>query len=117
MNLKKILSGMFLAAAIATGSQLADVGSAEASDVWICSSYGNDYYVITESVHYSQDWYAKVKIVKDGKLQQISQYRFVPVDDDVSVSFIFNGRWNFLGRTSSNDFAATLWNKAVVPYM
>ncbi|MCI6231403.1 MAG: hypothetical protein MR630_02090 [Selenomonas sp.] len=118
MKLKKMLSDMFLAAAIVTGSQFASLGSAEAYDAWICSMNRIEYYVITESVNCTNNrWYAQVKIVENGKLKRIAQYRFVPIDGDISVSFIWYGGWEFMGLKSNNDFAATLWNKAVVPYM
>ena len=113
------IAPLALGAAIVGSALGMTSNAAEASDVWIYGSNGEDYYVITESVHgdAAHDWFAKVKTVRNGRLERTTQYRFISVEDYITVNHKENGQWHFDGHTNDNSFAWMLWEKAVVPYM
>ena len=69
--------GMFIALLLAFSALLP--GHASAEDLWVYQGPdGVDYYLMTETIEYTDHWYADVKFVRDGEMKFLARFRFIP---------------------------------------
>ena len=108
--------GMFIALLLAFSALLP--GHASAEDLWVYQGPdGVDYYLMTETIEYTDHWYADVKFVRDGEMKFLARFRFIPtgevVDDQDEIAadmwWRSQGKWIEMGLSPEDALASALW--------
>ena len=119
---KWICKGMFIALLLGFFSLLP--GRASAEDIWVYQGPdGMDYYLMPETLEYTDHWYADVKFVRDGEMKVLARFRFVPtgnvVDDrDEIAAYMWwrsQSKWIEMGRSPEDALASALWMDGISP--
>ena len=95
-----------------------------AEDLWVYQGPdGVDYYLMPETLEYTDHWYADVKFVRDGEMKFLARFRFVPtgkmVDDQYEIAadmwWRSQGKWIEMGKSPEDALATALWVDGISP--
>lgn len=99
-------------------------GRASAEDIWVYQGLdGVDYYLMPETLEYTDHWYADVKFVRDGEMKFLARFRFVPtgnvVDNQYEIAadmwWRSQSRWISMGKSPEDALARALWVDGISP--
>ena len=99
-------------------------GRASAEDIWVYQGPdGVDYYLMPETLEYTDHWYADVKFVRDGEMKFLARVRFVPTGNVVDGQYEIaadmwwrsQSRWIGMGKSPEDALARALWVDGISP--
>ena len=109
-----------VATSIFIGSQFIQSNTAFAEDIWFATTYEEgktECYIDTDSIYtYQGDTYVTIKEVTGQHSVVLAHYRFIPVEDYITVNMKVSGYWRFVGRVYENDWCTLIWN-SLQPYL